>query len=173
MLGKQIFLFIFWLVIPFLTLGQIDCKEEQLQLLQLKLMPSFMKWSTIQISCDSQDIILTIENNKLSSGLVKDRKLYKVPAPLYKEFKKVILPLGIHLIPSYSNPYLSDGLTTEITYIDRYDNFNKFVTRVPKRRNQDIYLIETIIALTQKLAIDEAYREYLDNIQSWFLDYCR
>ena len=118
---------------PKISIGQIDCNNEQIVLLRLDLKPTFQDFSIIQIECDSLFMKLNFTTYEFD-GEVKTNETLKIPDELYKEFKQVILPLGIQLMRDYENIYLADGLTAEVTFLDRYGNHNYFKMRIPMKK---------------------------------------
>ena len=153
-------------------LGQIDCKNEQIDLLRLDLMPAFLNRATIEITCDSSNMKLDLKIYELSVS-VKERSNQKleIPRMLYEGFKSKILPLEIQSMKSIPNPNLNDGLTAEITFIDRYGAFNRFEMRIPMEKGRNLYLIKAIIALAENLQIGAEQRNYLKKVREWYLEY--
>lgn len=148
--------------------GQVDCKNEQIELLELNLLPAFHAFVTIQIACDSTNMVLSVRTFKHREEVI-NKMIYKIPIELYKEFKATILPLDILSMKEHVNLYMLDGLETEITFLDRFGNFNKFKTRLPMSESRNLFLIETIISLVEKLEIDRGHRDYLKKIRGFYM----
>jgi hypothetical protein len=115
---SKILLYLIILLIQNFGFGQVDCKNEQVQLLQLDLKPTFHHSSTIKISCDSSKMILNFKSYNFDYK-ENFNESFILPTKLYREFKKTILPLEIHTMNSFSNPYLNDGLTKCRNYLFR------------------------------------------------------
>jgi hypothetical protein len=71
------------------------------------------------------------------------------------------------------NLYMNDGMGTDITFIDRFGNFNRFATKLPIRRIRNVVLIEAIVGLTEQLAAEQWIKDYLQEIREFYLKYCR
>lgn len=164
------------LIFPILLLGlsiqgtcQVNCKNEQIDLLRLDLAPSFQDFATIEISCNGAGMSLIFKTFKYG-GKEINHEQYDIPPDIYKEFKSAILPLGIQSMSSLQNPYLADGLIAEITFMDRYNNFNRFEIHMPIEKKRHHFLVTIIISLTEKLQILETHRYYLKSIRDMYLD---
>ncbi len=170
--NRFILLFLF-VLIPIIGFGQIGCENEQIELLKLKLEPTFLSTSSIQIECDSGNMTLTIKVFESKNGSVKSVDFFNIPNNLYHDFKEAVLPLEIQSMEEKPNLYMTDGLRAEITFIDNHGNFNRFITIIPIQKNRNILLINNIILLAEKLQIKEAHRGYLSEVKDWYLKHCR
>jgi len=167
---KQILQFIF-LILPLIGMGQIHCEHEEIFVLRLDLMPYSQNFATIQIKCDASVMNLDFKTYEYDGKEILN-KSYELPNKLYYDFKKEILSLDVLSMVDKPNPYMIHGMRAEITYIDRIDNFNKFVMVIPMQRNRNLDLIEEIIMLTHTLDLHKDHREYLDAINDWYLKLC-
>ena len=159
----------FLLILPISSFTQIDCRNEQIELIKLDLIPSLQKRSSIQIECNSSEIILTFE---LYDGVkVLKKKGIKVNSLKYQGFKKNILPLDIISMTSHENPYLLDGLMAEVTFMDRYGNFNRFQNHIPMKKIRNLYLVKQIISLAENTINDKKIKEYFKEIRKTYLNY--
>lgn len=161
---------LFYILLPSIGIGQMNCENDQIDLLRLDLKPAFQNWATIQIDCDSSRMDLNLKIYT-SEGDTLSNKTHEIPIELYKEFKQKVLPLDITSMKNHSNLYMLDGLEAEITYIDWMGNFNRFVVRIPMKRIRNIILIESIISLTEQLEINEEDKKYFEELRDWYLNY--
>jgi hypothetical protein len=165
------FLLLF-LAMPMIGSGQIDCTEDPIALLRLDLQPAFQDWSIIQIKCAASQMVLTFQKIELNGKVVASGS-YNIPVEQFKEFKATILPLEIQSMREQENLYMNDGMGTDITFIDRFGNFNRFATKLPIRRIRNVVLIEAIVGLTEQLAAEQWIKDYLQEIREFYLKYCR
>lgn len=157
-------------LIPLIGVGQTDCKNEPIYWLQLDLTPAFDESSTILIQCDSSKMKLHFKTYNYEDEKSINES-HEIPAEIYKDFKELILLLDINSMQAKPNLYLADGLTAEITFIDRFENFNKFEMRIPMEKGRNLVLIKAIISLAKKLEIKKETKEYLNKIGEFHLKY--
>ncbi|MEL7118188.1 MAG: hypothetical protein AAFO07_02070 [Bacteroidota bacterium] len=156
------------ILLPSILIGQIDCKNEQIDLLRLDLIPSFQNSAIIEIKCDSSSMSLNFKILEYR-GKEKSSETYTIPIETYESFKSVVLPLHIQSMFSVPNPYMSDGMLAEITFMDRYGNFNRFSMRFPMPNSSSLFLVKTILSLVEKLQINREQRDYIKIIRKMYL----
>jgi len=168
----------FWLLVitalfPAIVAGQINCGDEQIVSLELNMIAYHgFSHGAIVIDCEGADIQLKLTTYNSSYEVIESER-HPIPSLSYKSFKAAVLPLEIKSMKELSNLYMIDAPDAEITFQDRYGNFNRFLTRVPAVRGRNLLLIETIIELAKALPISEGHMAYLNSLYNDFFIYCR